>query len=74
VKIFNPKIPKVYFDVYFSKKMGFGIIIYFDVYFSKVDPLVESDEIQVAERIKRRCKCYCFNKAQYFQLFSPSTC
>lgn len=23
---------------------------------SKVDPLVESDEIQVAERIKRRCK------------------
>ena len=45
--------------------MGFGIIIYFDVYFSKVDPLVESDEIQVAERIKRRCKCYCFNKVVY---------
>ena len=45
--------------------MGFGIIIYFDVYFSKVDPLVENDEIQVAERIKRRFKCYCFNKVVY---------
>ena len=49
--------------------MGFGIIIYFDVYFSKVDRLVESDEIQVAERIKRRCKCYCFNKVVYTRPF-----